>query len=149
MAHAGVARQLDLERLALRAQDVLAAVDGGDDRLLDLVVHGWPRERHRHAESFPEPVIPAAVVEQRLAGAERGAFHAAHEDRVIAFDVGGHGQAFELGQAPLDEGQPEVALRKRTPSNLSRRVEAKRRERASWSACQEVDGEPAALAQGG
>ena len=46
VTHADVAGEVGLEAPALRTEDPLARVHGGDDRLLELVVHGWPGERN-------------------------------------------------------------------------------------------------------
>ena len=59
VTHAHVASQLRLERLALGTQNVLARVDGGQHRLLELVVDRWARQRDRTHD------LPAAGAEAR------------------------------------------------------------------------------------
>jgi hypothetical protein len=46
VADADVACELGFEGLALGTEDVLAGIDGGEDGMLDLVVHHGPGKRN-------------------------------------------------------------------------------------------------------
>src|SRR5206468_7379083 len=51
--HADVAGELLLEGAAFGTEDVLARVDGGEHRGLDLVIDRWAGEWNRHQEGPP------------------------------------------------------------------------------------------------